>query len=62
MVCVREDGVDHDLRVPLGAQDRRPVLRVLVERRMNLIVEVVEESRHAPELLVLAESPGVGGR
>ena len=42
------------LGVSLLAQDRRAVLRVLVERRMDLVVEVVEEGRHAPQLLVLA--------
>ena len=44
------------LRVALLAQDRRAVLRVLVERRVDLVVEVVEERRRAPELLVLAEA------
>ena len=62
MVRVREDGVDHDFRIPLLAQDRRPVLGVLVERRVDLVVEVVQESRHPPQLLVLTESPGVESR
>src|SRR6185437_15416853 len=57
---VREDALDHDLGVALLAQDRRAVLRMLVERRMDLVVEVVEQRGHAPELLVLAELPCVG--
>src|SRR6476469_6258894 len=35
---------------------------MLVERRVHLVVEVVQERRHAPELLVLAELPRVRGR
>ena len=50
---VRENALDHDLGVALLAQDRGTVLRVLVERRVHLVVEVVEERGHAPELLVL---------
>ena len=53
---VGEDGLDHVLRIPLVAEDRRAVLRVLVERRVDLVVEVVEERGCAPELLVLAEA------
>ena len=49
-----EDRVDQLLRVAELAQDRRAVLRMLVERGMDLVVEVVEESRGAPELLLLA--------
>ena len=41
--------------IALLAEDRRAVLRMLVERRMDLVVEVVEEGDDAPELLVLAE-------
>ena len=55
VVRVREDGVDHLLRIALLAQDRRAVLRVLVERGVDLVVEVVEQRGDAPELLVLAE-------
>ena len=40
---VREDGLDQLLRIPLLAEDRRAVLRVLVERGVDLVVEVVEE-------------------
>ena len=48
--------------VALVAQDRRPVLGVLVERRVHLVVEVVQERGDAPELLVLAEARGVRRR
>ena len=51
---VGEDALDHHLRVALFAEDRRAVLRVLVQRGMQLVVEVVEQRGHAPELLVLA--------
>ena len=50
-----EDGLDDLLRIALLAEDRRAVLRVLVERRVDLVVEVVEQRGDAPELLVLAE-------
>ena len=59
MLGVREHRLDELLRVPLLAQDRRAVLRMLVERGMDLVVEVVEERRRAPELLVLAVQPRV---
>src|SRR5262249_17912155 len=52
---VREHGLDDLLGIALLAKDRRPVLRMLVECRMHLVVEVVQERGHAPELLVLAE-------
>src|ERR687891_1393737 len=48
-----EDGLDDLLRPALLAQDGRAVLRVLVERGVHLVVEVVEERDGAPELLVL---------
>ena len=57
-----EHGLDDLLRVALLAQDRRAVLRVLVERRMDLVVEVVEERGDAPQLLVAAELARVRGR
>jgi hypothetical protein len=57
---VREHGFDQLLRIPLLTQDRRAVLGMLVERRVDLVVEVVEERRRAPEGLVLAELRGVG--
>ncbi len=59
MLGVREDPLDHDLRIALLAQDRRAVLRMLVERRMDLVVEVVEQRGDAPQLLVLAEFPRI---
>src|SRR5581483_10240654 len=55
---VREHRDDELLGVALRAQDRRPVLRVLVERRVDLVVEVVQQRGRAPELLV----PGVQAR
>ncbi len=57
-----EHRLDHDLGVAEVAQDRCAVLRVLVERGVDLVVEVVQQSRHAPQLLVLAELPGVERR
>ena len=57
---MREDRLDHVLRIALLAQDRRPVLRMLVERRMDLPVEVVQQGDDAPDVLVLAEAPRVG--
>ena len=59
---MREDRVDDLLGIPLLAQDRRAVLRVLVEGRVDLVVEVVQQRRHAPELLVPAEPAGVRRR
>src|SRR5204862_1000657 len=57
---MREDAVDDLLRITLPAQDGRPVLWVLVERRVHLVVEVVKEGGHAPQLLVLAELLRIG--
>src|SRR5579884_1854166 len=64
VVRVREHRLDDLLGVALLAQDRRAVLGVLVERRVYLVVEVVQERRHPPQLLVLAEAARVrrGGR
>src|ERR1700751_478764 len=59
MLRVGEDGLDDLLGIALLAQDRGTVLGMLVERGMDLVVEVVEESRDAPELLVLAELPRI---
>src|SRR5439155_15392796 len=59
---VGEDRLDHPLGIPLLAQDRRPVLRMLVEGRMDLVVEVVQERDDAPALLVLAELTRVPAR
>ena len=56
MVGVGEDRVDHLFRVALLAEDGRSVLRVLVERRVDLVVEVVQQRRHPPQLLVPAEA------
>ena len=46
---VREHGLDQLLRVALVAEDRGAVLGVLVERGVDLVVEVVEERGGAPE-------------
>src|SRR6185312_5329993 len=56
---VGEDTLDHDLRIALLAEDRSPVLRVLVERWVDLVVEIVQQRGPAPELLVLAVMPRV---
>jgi hypothetical protein len=50
---MRENGLDQLLGVALLAQDRRAVLWVLVERRVDFVVEVVEQRDATPELLVL---------
>jgi hypothetical protein len=60
MLGMRENAFDHHLGVALLPEDRRAVLRVLVECRMDLVVEVVEERRDSPELLVLAELARIG--
>ena len=59
---VRQHRLDHLLWIPLLAEDRGAVLRMLVERRMQLVVEVVEQGDDAPALLVLAEMPRVPAR
>jgi UDP-N-acetylglucosamine 1-carboxyvinyltransferase len=59
MLRVRENRLDQLLRIALLAQDRRAVLGVLVERRMDLVVEVVQQRRGGPELLVAAEFPRI---
>ncbi len=53
---MREHGADDDLGVALLAEDGRAVLRMLVQRGVDLVVEVVEQRDAAPELLVLAEA------
>jgi hypothetical protein len=55
MLGVREHSHDQHLGVALVAQDRRPVLGVLIERGVDLVVEIVQERRAPPQLLVLAE-------
>jgi hypothetical protein len=56
---VGEDGLDQLLRIALLTQDGSAVLRVFVERGMDLVIEVVQESGGPPELLVPAEHLGV---
>ena len=62
MLGVGEHRLDHLVGIALLAEDRRAVLRVLVERGMDLVVEVVQEGDDPPELLVLAEVPRVPRR
>ena len=61
MLRVREDGLDDVVGIALLAQDRCAVLRMLVQRRMHLVVEVVQERRYTPKLLVLPELACVRG-
>ena len=61
MLGVGEHGRDDLFRIALLPQDRSAVLRMLVERGMHLVVEVVEERRDAPELLVASELARVSG-
>src|SRR5919109_3679877 len=56
---MREHRPDQLLGIPLLAQDRGAVLRMLVQRGVDLVVEVVQERRCAPELLVAAELPRI---
>ena len=59
---MREDRLDHLLGIALLAEDRGAVLGMLVERRVDLVVEVVQQRDDAPELLVLAEPARVRPR
>ena len=54
VVRVRQDGAHEPLRIPALEQHRPAVLRVLVERRMHLVVEIVQQRDVAPGRLVLA--------
>src|SRR3970282_1028816 len=49
------DATDDRLRDAAGAQDRSPVLWGVFERRVDLPVEVVEQTGQAPRFRVLAE-------
>src|SRR4029077_5359175 len=62
MLCMREHRLDDLLRIALLAQDRGAVLRMLVEGRVHLVVEVVQKRRYAPSLLVPAELARVRSR
>ena len=59
MLGVREDCLYQLLGVALVAEDGRAVLRMLVERRVDLVVEIVQERRCTPEDLFLAVHPRV---
>ena len=61
MLGVGEHRLDDLLRIALLAEDRSAVLRMLVERGVDLVVEVVEQRRDAPELLVPVEPRRVRG-
>src|SRR5262249_49511985 len=52
--------VDHLVRPALLAQDGSAVLRMLVERGVHLVVEVVQQGGRAPEVFVLPETDRVG--
>src|SRR5260221_8216636 len=56
---MREARHDQLLGVALLAQNRRAVLRMLVERGVDLVVEVVQERRAAPEHFVLRPEPRI---
>jgi hypothetical protein len=60
VAAVRLDRPHEPLRIAALEQDRSAVLRVLVERRMALVVEVVQQRDVAPGRLVLAEMDGIG--
>src|SRR5581483_2442890 len=62
MLRMRQHGLDDLLRIALFAEDRRAVLRMLVERWVHLVVEVVQERRDPPELLVAVELAGICSR
>src|SRR5581483_8190051 len=55
LLRVRQDRPDRPLGIPLLAQDRGALVRVIAERRPAFVVEVVEQRRDAPFLFVLAE-------
>jgi hypothetical protein len=53
---MREDGFDQLLGVALLAQDRRAVLRMFVQRGVDLVVEVVQEGGRARVLVLRVEA------
>src|SRR5262249_29305760 len=59
VLAVRLDGPDEPLGIAVLAQHRCAVLRMLIEGRMTLVVEVVQEGDIAPRRLILGELPGV---
>lgn len=56
---VTEDAVDDLLRYAALSEDRRPCLWMLLDRRVNLIVEVVEQSDNPPRFLILVVYPRI---
>lgn len=56
---MRENRVNHLLRVSPLPKNPRPPQRVLRRIRAALIVEVVQQRSRPPQMLVRAESPGV---
>ena len=55
-----EHSLDQLFGVALLAQDRGPILRMPVERRVDFVVEVVEERGCRPQLLVFAKRACIG--
>ena len=60
VVRMREHGAHEPLGIAQLAQVRRAVLRVLVERGMALVVEVVQQRHVAPRVLVVAALARIG--
>src|SRR6266511_546559 len=60
MLGVGENAFDHLFGITLLPKNGRAVLRMLVERGVDLVVEVVQQRGHAPQLLVLAEMARIG--
>ena len=60
VIGVGEHGAHEPLRVAQLAQVRRAVLRMLVERGMALVVEVVQQGHVAPRVLVGAALARIG--
>jgi len=61
MTGVRENSAADLLGHAALGEDRLTLLRMLVERRVNLPIEVVQQSRDGPFPDVFAEFGGVGG-
>src|SRR5713101_3334843 len=59
VVGVRENGLDHPLRVSLLAQDLAAPERMILEARPPFVIEIVQQRDNAPRLLVLSECAGI---